>query len=497
MKKFLQLIISVVLSLTAIDSKAQLPDGSIAPDWTLTDILGVSHHLYADLDAGKTVFIDVSATWCGPCWTYHNTGALEALWVAHGPIGGTNVSVSTTNDVMVYFIEGDGTTNTADLNGTGTSTQGDWVTGTSHPIIDPATTAINAFNSSYNIGYFPTIYMICPNRVIKLVGQASASSLYTSKGTCPAPATVAVDAALLSIPGVSQITCDLATLKTRLQNNSTTTMTSCTVIAKKAGVTVGTYNWSGSLLPYGTTDITFTPAVPITTTTTFTYSITTADAISTNNTNTSLVTYSSLTANSVAVKVKITTDRYGSETTWKMRNSAGTVVGSGGPYTTTTTSGSFTQTDVNLSLTLGCYTFELYDSYGDGFDGSYGTGSATVQAGGVTVFSTSSFTTDLYANGFKILTTVVDEEQMITDINVYPNPITNNANIDFNLFTENNISITLFNSLGQLVMVDNIGTVPSGKQSYSFDVSKYDNGFYFLNIIVGDNMVTKKISINK
>ena len=44
-----------------IDIKGQLPDGSVAPDWTLTDLIGASHNLYSYLDNGYTVFFDFSA----------------------------------------------------------------------------------------------------------------------------------------------------------------------------------------------------------------------------------------------------------------------------------------------------------------------------------------------------------------------------------------------------------------------------------------------------
>src|SRR6187551_3143516 len=61
------------------DSVQSLPNGSIAPDFTFVDMSGDTVHLYALIAQGKTVFIPVFATWAGPCWTYHNTGAMQQL----------------------------------------------------------------------------------------------------------------------------------------------------------------------------------------------------------------------------------------------------------------------------------------------------------------------------------------------------------------------------------------------------------------------------------
>ena len=71
MKQFFSLLAAATISLGAF---AQLPNGSIAPDFTATDINGVQHNLYSYLDAGYSVILDFSATWCGPCWDYHQAG---------------------------------------------------------------------------------------------------------------------------------------------------------------------------------------------------------------------------------------------------------------------------------------------------------------------------------------------------------------------------------------------------------------------------------------
>jgi hypothetical protein len=85
------------------------------------------------------------------------------------------------------------------------------------------------------------------------------------------------------------------------------------------------------------------------------------------------------------VVVTITTDNYGSETSWTVKNSSGQTVGSGSGY------GNNTTYNTTLCLPNGSYTFTINDTYGDGICCSYGNGSYSVKKGSTTLASGGQF----------------------------------------------------------------------------------------------------------
>lgn len=148
MKKFLLFVATVFAAAGAF---AQF---GTAPDFSVTDIDGNTHNLYADiLDQGLIAVVDVSATWCGPCWSLHQSHALEDLHQAYGPNG--------TNQLRVIFYEGDASTGLDAIMGTGGNTIGDWTNGSTYPIVNESPLSLD-LNIWAPLG-FPTVNVIRPS----------------------------------------------------------------------------------------------------------------------------------------------------------------------------------------------------------------------------------------------------------------------------------------------------------------------------------------------
>lgn len=74
------------------------------------------------------------------------------------------------------------------------------------------------------------------------------------------------------------------------------------------------------------------------------------------------------------IRIELKTDKYGSETTWKVRNSMNnSIIASGGPYQNTSAATLQNVNPINVDGT-GCYYFTIYDQYGDGICCTYGNG---------------------------------------------------------------------------------------------------------------------------
>ena len=369
-KKFTLLFICL---LSIQQSFGQIGPNAFAEDFTMTDLDGTVWNLYDVLDEGKSVILDFSATWCGPCWDYHQTKQLEDLYNRYGPNG--------TNEFMVFFIEGDDSTNEdclRNLPGCNNITLGDWVAGTSYPILDDVSA-----NEDYNITYFPTLYHVCPNRIVNEIGQETADVIYQLHSQCSAPFGDK-NLSIISYNGLMGPFCASQTFSpgVLLQNLGNTEVNSARIELKVNGNVTQVIDWTGSRVTYTTQEIVF-DEITVNADTEIEINVTSVDGIAdedlSDNTIIANLFLSEETSENF-LTLELQTDGFAYETYWSILDESGNAVFTGGNQEAIGGSAIGLLDDntlYNWELPLpsdGCYEFRIYDVFGDGLCCSEGDG---------------------------------------------------------------------------------------------------------------------------
>ena len=79
----------------------------------------------------------------------------------------------------------------------------------------------------------------------------------------------------------------------------------------------------------------------------------------------------------------------------------------------------------------------------------------------------------------------------------YPNPFNPSTAIDIALDTDANVSVKVFNIMGQLVNVVSEGNLNAGSHSVTWDASQVSSGVYFINTEIGSDLNVQKIMLVK
>lgn len=478
---------------------AQLPNGSTAPDFTMTDINGESHNLQSYLDQGMSVILNFSAVWCGPCFAYKEEGVLNDIYNAFGPNG--------TGDIMVLSFETQDDLGIEALNGEGPGTVGDFVSGVNYPIIDNAS---NLYWSSYmqagaESGPVPLIYTICPDGILTETGQATLQS-HVSTATLGCGVVVDEAAASANYSG-DETNCGSGTwdAKADLVNLGALPVTSATFEVDFNGNT-NTVNWSGNLGGGGTVTAdlgSYQDAGNF-------EAVLTQINGEPRNTSFSAVIQGSTNSTNMVV-VNITPDCWPEESSWEIRNESGGIVES--QALAGETAGQESTWIVELP-NLGCYTFHMLDTYGDGLNGCQWTGDNCSICGQVKVYSydgTQQVSTILDLEGaandgdvayteriapFEVTSTATQVDELSADfgINVFPNPTSGKFQLEFVLYEATDVTLEIRNTLGQIVHLDRIGASMAGQNLVEINMDGYESGLYTLVLSLNDQVVTSRIT---
>ena len=81
--------------------------------------------------------------------------------------------------------------------------------------------------------------------------------------------------------------------------------------------------------------------------------------------------------------------------------------------------------------------------------------------------------------------------------NAYPNPFNPSTNVSVELSTDANVSIQVFNIMGQLVDIVSDNQMVAGKYSFTWDASSVTSGVYFISTQIGPSLTTQKVMLIK
>ncbi len=319
------------------------------------------------------------------------------------------------------------------------------------------------------------------------MNTASTSAIITGTEVVPTYTNVPpATASLNSILGTYNV-CSGQTISPVVKvTNTGEAITSLDFSSSINGGTPTVYNWTGNIPDFGSAEITL-PAMAFTPIGTNNLQVTiTAVNGGTGNVGSTAVQTKPITIGTLAINnnvtVKMTTDRYGSEITWKIFNSTGTQVGAGGPYTDAAASGAFPQADVVLNLPNNdCYKAVVYDSYGDGFDSGYGNGNFDVTSLGNIVMNVATFNTSEASDVAKMQATAgLNDLANEIGLSIYPNPASTLLNVEFNA-NNSDYSIEVLDLTGRSLSLNTYSKL-NGNQNIKLSVADLNTGNYIIKI---------------
>jgi hypothetical protein len=321
---------------------------------------------------------------------------------------------------------------------------------------------------------------------------------------------VALDAALSGAQLTAQAVCGDNYLPTfSLMNVGTTVLTSAQITYQIDNGTAQQYNWTGTLNQWQTQVITLPTVQLAPGAHTFTATVSNPnqalDENSTNNQSIANVTVTAVPETIDLLKVTLLTDDYADETYLELRNAAGTVVwsegnegvsgnfGTGGfPAPTDPTNPLQNNTTYNYDIPLSafeCYTFVIYDFYGDGLGASQwgGTDGNLTLADNLAAVIYTLPAADFGDSSAAVVRHIDDAnlDEAVFNFTIAPNPAQGLLNIEWFDFGQMNVKV--YDLCGKLLIAEQ--TEASTTQ---LNIQAISAGTYFLQLTNAAGNVMKQ-----
>ncbi|MFM7770742.1 MAG: T9SS type A sorting domain-containing protein, partial [Bacteroidota bacterium] len=89
----------------------------------------------------------------------------------------------------------------------------------------------------------------------------------------------------------------------------------------------------------------------------------------------------------------------------------------------------------------------------------------------------------------------VAEMNFLNSLNVYPNPANDFVLLSFGQETSNKIYVRVLNQLGQVVAIQNVGTLPAGNNTVRVELADLSAGIYAVELSNGKERATVQIAV--
>ena len=268
-----------------------------------------------------------------------------------------------------------------------------------------------------------------------------------------------------------------ARVNTTVTNIGSDPITSLTLQYSVANGTPMTYDWTGNIASLANETI----ELPTLTINTNTNQVVKVKVVNANgqafeSNEVSLTIKKVVAEGTSTMTLKIKTDSYANETSYKLFGPNNQVVQQSSSFTNSTVH----EFPINLTET-GCYRLQVKDSYGDGISGGY---IRVFDANNNQIINITGTSFSSEVNAMIYVGTVDVNDMTMENTFIFPNPTTDNININ----SESDIQmVEIYNLQGQRVAVEN-GNVRT------LNVSNLSNGMYLLKVTTEKGVSSYKIN---
>ncbi len=96
-----------------------------------------------------------------------------------------------------------------------------------------------------------------------------------------------------------------------------------------------------------------------------------------------------------------------------------------------------------------------------------------------------------------IPTSVNKVQKDAASLSLYPNPTSDLTNLELNLDNSSAVIVEVIDFTGKRLLLEDFGVMSAGKQRMQLNLANLASGMYFVNVRIGDQVVTRKVSVTK